>query len=138
MVSKYESLNDLSVTQLRIYDIITNPENLTKPIYEKVILADVDKKTFRKWTNDKEFMGFVNKQQKELLFNDRYQAYQALAETSKIVGREGDVARKMLFELSGDYSEKLEVTGNVGKTIIITDFKSKSGERDEDFGTTID
>lgn len=138
MENKYESINDLNITQKKIFDVLIEPTNLTLTKQELSDLANVNIKTLRKWMNDKPFMDFVNEFQYDLMRKNKFQVYQALFKSAIEDGRNGFNDRKLYLEIFGDYKNTLEVSGDGLKPIILLDIIPKDGESDEESGTVIE
>lgn len=137
MTSKiYKNISDLSATQIKIFEVLINIENYKKTQIEQANLADVDIKTFRKWTRDDNFMDFVNKETDKYINKNLYRSYMALFDNSLLEGKNGDASRKLILEINNRYTNKIEVNNTGDLRPLIIDF-NKSSEEDIKHGTKI-
>lgn len=106
-------LEDLNDTGLRIFEVATNPENLTKSVSEKIELANVSRATWYSYMKHNEsFLELVKNNINDLYDIYDYEVDLALIQSAKIVGRDGDKARELYYRIRKDYRPKIDITTN--------------------------
>lgn len=101
-------------SEIKLLEVLVNPENMWLSVAEKCHLADISRNTYYKIMKKDQFISLLNKATMEIVKGsvaDVINATYAFAMSSK-----GHQDRKMILQMAGLFSDKKEVelTGQVG------------------------
>jgi hypothetical protein len=119
-----KDISQLTSGQLKLLEVLSNPEHYNKPVNEKCNLAGISRKTYYKYLKDENFRNAVNEIFKEILVGAKIPL---LRQAIKAGLGKSHPDRKMCLEMSGDYNPKITHEGEIDHTII---FKNKEDAKE--------